>query len=75
MANRVRRRFTPGHESQTDARLPEPGAICADLAGEPGVTQTQPKTWKREFDAAGSPTAIAAQRSTAPALAQHRRDN
>ncbi len=75
MTKQTRRRFSPEYKEQAVARLSEPGATQASVAGEIGVTATQLKAWRLELEAAGSATAIATQKAEAAELAQLRRDN
>ena len=75
MTKQTRRRFTPEYKEQAVARLSEEGVSHAGLAGEPGVTSGQFKTWHLELLAAGSAAALARSRAEAAELARLRRDN
>ena len=75
MSKVTRRRFSPEYKEQSVARLSEPGATLGGVAAELGITPTQLKTWRLEFEAAGSATAIATQKAAAAELADLRREN
>jgi transposase-like protein len=75
MTKQTRRRFSPECKGQSVARLSEPGATYGSVAAELGITPTQLKTWRLEFEAAGSAAAIATQKAETAELTQLRRDN
>ena len=56
------------------ARLSEPGATCASLSAELGITSGQLKAWHLELPVAVSAMGIAPTKAEAAELAQLRRD-
>jgi transposase-like protein len=75
MSKRPRRRFTAEFKEQAVARLSEPGATQANVARELGITSSQLKTWRLEFEAAGSADAVKRQKAEAAELTDLRREN
>ena len=69
MTKQTRWRFTPEYKEQAVARLSEEGVSHASLAGEPGVTSGQFKTWHLELLAAGSAVTLAQSKAEAAELA------
>jgi transposase-like protein len=56
------------------ARLSEPGATCASLSAELGITSGQLKAWHLELPVAVSAMGIAPTKAEAAELAQLQRD-
>jgi transposase len=74
MSKETRRRVTLEYKELAVARVSEPGATCASLSAEPGITSEQLKAWHLELPVAGSAMAIAPTKAEAAELAQLRRD-
>jgi transposase-like protein len=62
------------YKNQAAARLSEPGATCASLSAELGITSGQLKAWHLELPVAVSAMGIAPTKAEAAELAQLRRD-
>ncbi len=55
-----RRNYTDEYKAAAVERVYEPGATQGSVAREPGITDTQLKTWRLEIEAFGSAEAKAA---------------